>query len=420
MESYFVDFLRGQTKLEELALREMDFEETTISVEKIKDMKFPLKKLSLHQQTSLFQNDENLLAFLLNFTGSLETLDIAGNFPEEAYEMIFKDFSKLKSLVVYINRAPIDETFYHSLRANTSIKKLQIKAFRDKFQKSVEGFIGNLPNIESLVLDMENVPQSLFQFISNNLPKLNELRVRQTKQSMLKNVRVGTVKTLTITSMYSHSAEDWKALVKAFPNIENLTVVSCLDSDSLNDRMFNIFTKSLPRLSHLNLGSGFSAIKRRVFNQMLNNCKNLKRVEIVENAFKLSKDIQNKVLCDFKRDGLQLVVHPLEESNRIFDEGSDNLWSKEEVAMEFNDSDSDDSDDDESLDYLTEDSDDFGGLENFLGFLHALQNQLESDEEEEDNEDVYFDSDGEMRHWMEEPEEYDFEGFDGDNYHFLD
>lgn len=418
MESYLVDFLCGQTKLEELALRDMDFDGTSISVEKIQEMKFPLKKLSLHQQTSLFQTDENLLAFLYNFVGTLETLDIAGNFPDEAYEMIFKDFSKLKSLVVYINRAPISETFYQSLHANSSIKKLHIKAYRDIYQKAVEGFIGNLPNIESLVLDMENVPQSLIQFVSNNLPKINDLRVRQTKASMLKNVRIGTLKTLTITSMYTHSSKDWKALVKAFHNIETLTIVSCVDSASLNDEMFNIFTKSLPRLSHLKLGRGFTVIKPRVFNQMKNNCKNLKRVEIVEDAFKSKKDVMEKVLANFKRDGLQLVVYPMDKSNRIFDEGSDSLWNKEEVAIAFDDSDSDVSDDDDDSDFLDEDSDDFGGLGNFLGFLHSLEHQFVSDSDNED--DIYFDSDGEMRHWMEEPEDSDFEGFEGDNYHFLD
>lgn len=410
-ESYFVDYLISQTKLEQLALRDIEFYDDSISVEKMKQIRFPLKKLSLDKQTEMFQTEENLLAFLHNFTGTLEMLDIGKSFPDAVYEMIFKNFLKLKSLMVVADHAPKENSFYHNLRPNPSVKRLHFSFHRESSLKSIEGFIGNLPNVERLMLDTELMSNSLMQFISNNLPKLNRFCLNKSSHKLLNRVRMEGLKTLTIFKMYGHTAEDWKALVRAFPNIETF-IVGSSDEESLSDRMFNIFTKGWKNLRNLKLGVGFVAIKR-VFNQLLHNCKKLECVQVLEGSFK-PKSKKNMILRDFKRDGLRFIIHPSDESQRIWIEGTDNLWRNEEVATEFdneNDDDDYDSDSDSDVDNLMM-------FINALEEVHGMNNFFDSDDS--DNKYIYFDSDGEMRNWMEEPDMSDFDGFDGENYHFLD
>lgn len=102
MVSYLIEYLTSQKKLEALALRDLDFEDTSISMDTIDQIQFPLKKLSMYRLIEAFGSEKNLLAFLNKFVDTLEELEIGSNmFPESVYEMIFKKFLKLRSLTVF-------------------------------------------------------------------------------------------------------------------------------------------------------------------------------------------------------------------------------------------------------------------------------------------------------------------------------
>lgn len=390
---FLPNFLAGQRKLEELAFRNVTMCGDSIPVDLVKNMKFPLKRLSMNSQLNLLQTKSNSPAFLHNFIGSLEMLEISGYFANEVYEMIFKNFLKLKSLKIDVNYAPTENAFYHNLRPNLSVKKLHV-IFRQSSLKALEGIIGNLPNVETLVLDTDEIPQSLMLFIANNLRKLNNLFITICKFKSLSGVRIESLKSLRVFSLESQSAAGWKSLVKAFPNVEAFTVVVTNDKNSLSDRMFNIFTKGWKNLSHLKLGLGFVAVKR-IFNQLLRNCQELKIVEVLEESFQKAR--KNSVLRDFKRDGLRLIIHPNEELGKMELGESCGLWAGEEVAEEF-----EDSDNESGLNFSDFD------IVDIIGIIHQIELSYDSDDYE--NEYIYYD--GEIRNWLEEPDSSDLESLD--------
>lgn len=392
---WFLDFLRDQNVLTELALRNVSFTE---DLEKVDAIKFRLKKLSLRKVNLSLDSDENILKFMKKFENTLEELELRNsNVSENFYEMIFKDFQKLKSLKADFKGAPKIDSFYHNLRQNNSIKQLVIYIKSAKDLKSVEGFIGKLPNITDLVLEgYEDLPTSLLLFISNNLLKLESLTLNSIKGKMLTSVRVTTLKSLYIKRLPALQSDDWKKIVKAFPSIEKLSIRRVTNEASVSDKMFNIITKALKNLTHVQIGYGFVAVKR-IFNQLLGNCKNLKVVEILENAFFSHKPNKEAIMKDFKREGLKFYIYSPNEMEHVFTDYID-LWSSEKEAEDY-----DDSEDDSDL----ENQVDVGAL---LALMMNFQNGFPFDNSGSDNDDIYFDSDGEMLHWVEDPDDYGFGG----------
>lgn len=392
---WFFDFLRDQDVLKELALRNIGFTE---DLEKIDGIKFRLKKLSLRKVYS----GENILMFMKKFAYTLEELELSNNrFSEDFYKMIFKDFQKLKVLKIDLKGAPNVHSFYQQLRQNTSIKQLIIIFKSANDLKAVEGFIGNLPNITDLVFESDcDLPKALLLFISQNLLKLESLTLNSIKGSMLKSVSIKSLKSLYIKRLSKLKKEDWKEIIKALPNIEKLSIRKVTDVASVSDEMFNIITKMLKNLTHVRIGYGFVAIKR-IFNQLLKNCKNLKVVEILDDAFSCTPN-KVAILNNFKREGLKFYIFSPSQMHNVFTDYID-LWSGEKAEEKYDDSDDDDSDVE---------------IQGYVGAVLALMmnNQNPFDSSESDNDDVYFDSDDEMRHWMEDPGDYGFDGeyFDTD------
>lgn len=383
--------------LEELAIRDLDLSDSDINYDSIKAIKFPLKKLAMTRMHGLPKEDD-MLAFLGKFVDTLEVLEIGGTFPDAVFEMIFKKFRKLKCLTININQVPKDDAFYHNLRPNTSVKKLVIQHFKQDHVKSVEGIIGNLPNIDTLVFENDNVPSELMVFISNNLLGLKHLYLQKINSKLIKNVRIASLTSLNIQCLYKIRVNDWKKIVIAFPNIEKLSIKQTSRSSSITDFEFNIITKGLTNLSHVQLGDGFVAIKR-IFNQLLRNCPKMKTVEISEDAFSLpkAKNVKNGILRDFKKDGLRFIIHSEEEMLKIFDEHHCSLWKNEDAADDFDD------------DYNSDGSDVrlMAVLFNAIGGDNPFAFDSD-DEDHSENDFIYFDSDGEMRHWDEDPSDYGY------------
>lgn len=243
-------------------------------------------------------------------------------------------------------------------------------------------------------------------FISNNLLKLEKLHLKTVSSKLLKNVLIPSIKSLNIKRTSSLTPTDWKAVVKSFPNLETLSIETMSDEKSVNDLMFNIITKGLQKLSHLKLGIGFIGLKR-IFNQLLRNCPNLKLVEVPAVAMESQKSNKSAILRDFRRDGLCFIIHPTDEIYKIFiSDDAKGLWYNEEAAEEFDETEDEDDDDDEDMGEVL-------AIMMALGGANPWGGSSDSD-----NDFIYFDSDGEMRHWDEDPSDYGY--LDEDNYDYLD
>lgn len=232
-------------------------------------------------------------------------------------------------------------------------------------------------------------------FISNNLRMLKHLKLETIRGSFLRNVRFGSLKSIAVKNLEEDiSADDWKTIVKAMPNVEKLSIEYVEDKDSIGDHAFKIITKGLRQLNHIRIGNGFVAA-RGIFNKLLNNCKQLRTVEISAEAVRLNP----KAVRGFTKEGLRLVLLSEDELSEKFKMESYGMWLAEDLEDEIRPYDADLEDDSDD-----EDSDDSDGLDVFhmmFGLMAELANDSD-DQEFNDNEYIYFDSDGEMANWLDD------------------
>lgn len=302
-----INYLVGQKRLEELALRNLKYQKNSVDVEKLNSIQFPLKRLALDQEGNLFDTDENFLLFIDKFKETLEELDLGGRFTESVHAMIFKSFRNLKTLSVFINSAETDEAFYQNLRPNPSVRNLIIQG--QTVTKSLQGFIENLPNIETLVLKHRNQPQELMALISNNFLKLKNLHLEGIN-SLFDSFNNQSVTSITITELCPSPLEqdNFEAVVKGFPNIENISINKFFGDQTLNNTILNIITKGWPQLRHVKLGEGF-VVSESQFNRLMNNCKELRTVEIAEHVFEESSTCEKEaILRAFNLKGVQFNI----------------------------------------------------------------------------------------------------------------
>lgn len=379
-------FLADQplNKLEKLALWTIDFEDfEEIEKEQLAKIQIPLRSLSMHYLTAPFQNDENLLKFLHLFTESLTELDFRKMKPEPTpsiYELIFTKFHKVKTLRVSLNYAPDDLNFYSKLPNNPAVTTLIVYENRSiKRENALYGFLSKLPNIETLVIKADIGNKEVLQFIATNCTQLKTLAVNKfiCPEKDLKGVKMPNLESLTVCTMKYMSVDSWKNVVRSFKNLKSLSIHRS-DDKTLNDRTFNIFTKSLTKLKHLMFGEGFVAIKR-VFNQMGKNCPNLQTVELLKKSFE-EPGMYERVVKDFKKQGLRLICY--DNNRKVCDEFDQyhgtGFWKTtaefddEEMDDDYeNGSDSDGSEDDSDFyNYFGSDNDESEqGLEDILRML---------------------------------------------------
>ena len=273
-------------------------------IEMIQKINFPLRKLALDKQTNFLGSEENSLKFLNKFVDTLEELELGSTFSASVYEMIFMKFKKLKVLDLQLMYAPKENTFYHNLRPNVSVKKLIIRNLIPRCEQMLQGFIGNLPNVESLTLVDSGLSKEMVQFISNNMQQLEELKLPTLKSSSLKDVVLPNIKSLHIRFLETVYNDDWHAICRSLPNIQNFSFKSVSPTSSLSELMFQIFTQCWKNLTHIDLGSGFIP-SERIFTMLVHNSKNLKSVSIpAEIKFK------NHRLVDFVHKLFEKVQGP--------------------------------------------------------------------------------------------------------------
>lgn len=189
MNEYLINFLGTQTELEELALRDIDFSGSRITDDQIEAINLPsLKRLSLGRLTNVCGGERNAIKLLKSFPKTLEHIELDFKFGSRIYEQVFTSFQKLKSLDVYAAGLPVDENFYKSLRSLSSVKKLIIRDYSPSNEKSVQGLIGNLANIEDLIIQHGIQSNELMLFIASNLLQLKSLSISSFTGGLFKNV----------------------------------------------------------------------------------------------------------------------------------------------------------------------------------------------------------------------------------------
>jgi hypothetical protein len=313
-------------KLEKLAIWNLDFEDfaevaepgeiVDIQTEKLQTINIPLKNLSLQSLKVAFKGPENVMAFLNRFTLTLEELNL-GKFspplPEGAYEIIFSKFHRLKLLRVNTEKAPKDVLFYGRLQSNPSVTKLIIDDTKLENKIAIQTFLEKLPNIETLIINSESINGELLNFINTQCSNLKHLAVKKffNITSTLHRLRMDNVVSLTVCEMKYVSPESWKKFHRTFCNLESLSIHET-DEVTLNSQNFNIFTKGLKKIKHFLFGAGFKAVKR-VFNQMLKNCKQLQSVEVFESSFGGDSNLMDKIKYDFKMPGLRFICYDTED-----------------------------------------------------------------------------------------------------------
>lgn len=348
MEGYLFEYLSTQTKLEELALRDMDFSFADLKATQFEKINFPLKKLALNYQHNFMSGEENAKAFLMKFANTLEQLELGSKFENSLYALVFEKMQKLWCLDLSAGGLPEDESFYKTLRNLGSVKKLIVRHYKAKHQKSLEGIIGHLLNIETLIIEGE-ASQQLMLFISNNLSKLSSLKVQKLAGKLFHNVKMPeSLKKVSVDKLGEVSCKDWSQIFRAIPNVEEFSINYVDHELSFNGAKINALTKFWTQLRVLNVGHGFVP-EARMFKCLLTRCPKLRTVRIVS-----SLDYNDPAFKGFKKPGLRLIIaNPYSDGTPVDGEIDTSLWGREEARNFFDEigSDSDDSyDGDSNLD----------------------------------------------------------------------
>jgi hypothetical protein len=234
------------------------------------------------------------------------------------------------------------------------------------------GIISKLPNLETLIINTEITSKDILQYVATNSTNLKTLSIKKIAglPHSLKNVRFPFLKNLIFCELKLINTESWKLFVKSFKNIESLSIHKT-DSASFDSRTFNIFTKGLVQIKHFMFGQGLEGVKR-IFNQMIKNCKDLQTIEVFQNCL-ADAYLLDKVHRDITKPGFRLIAYSEGLANicEKFDNHGPFFWKTDENFddQESEDDSSFDSDDAEDSDYDLDDSDDGLGLGGLIGAL---------------------------------------------------
>ena len=276
-----VDFLSNQKNLKMLALSNMDFTFSGISLQQIQQLNFPLKKLALNNLTTLFGSDVNLTEFMKKVGNTLEELEVAGRYRQSnaLYDQeLFKHLHKLQVLDIDIEFAPNKRSsdFFKSFGSNTSIKTLIIRSYHKNYdQKMLSGFVTNLPSLETLIIDGDDVIKKYLRLISNNLHQLKQLNIKAASGSVFKNVTIPSLTTIHLTVAWLADEDDWKMICRAFPNIEKLSLGTLRDIDF---ESISVITRAWKKsLRVVFMGKKFNAVVHKV-ELFFQNCKSMEKL----------------------------------------------------------------------------------------------------------------------------------------------
>lgn len=275
-----------------------------------------------------------VLSSLTDFKDTLEELEIMQHAPLIIYETIFKNMTKLRLLKIHMDRMPWHEEL-STLKPNLNIKTLIVQAKRAYFPK-LQDIIGNLPNIETLVLNCNLVADfgnPLMSFIALNLLKLRVLEIRSLDASVFVNVSLPSLRELTIYEMSFDNG--FEHIATSCSNVEKIVLKLVEISVDLPNSKLDAASQSLKKLQHFYLGEGFVADKA-TFNLLWNNFPALKDITIMQSAI----DEDPTIIDEFiHKSATRLTIMPKAAPSI---RGSFDLWAKEDIPFtSFAESDSD-------------------------------------------------------------------------------
>lgn len=297
----------------------LDFDIWMIStnVETVKSICFPLKRLCISGNKQ--ETEAKLLLFLSKFTETLEELQLENRLPDFVYEMIFKKFIKLRTLQIQTDLMPTEDNFFQYLQPNLSVRKLIVNNWYMYKSMPLQGLIGKLPNIETLVVKNSEgggrESPGFMAFISSHLRKLKNLELANASPKFFNGVNIPSLKSITITRLYLNdrlpNLGDCKTMICGMPNIEYFSVYS--DSRHKTNPcsqqfMFRAISAGWTHLRHIKLRE-FQT--RKEFYEVLIKCKKLKTVEIDRWAFNLTTplDWKESILSVSKQNGLRFIIY---------------------------------------------------------------------------------------------------------------
>lgn len=310
--------------LEELALRRHSAADQEIG----NIPKAPLKRLSIQD------GDEVVLSSLTDFKDTLEELEIMQYAPLIIYETIFKKMTKLQLLKIHMDQLPWKEDF-STLKPNFNIKTLIVQAKRAYYPK-LQDIIGNLPSIETLVLNCDLVVDFgnlLMSFIALNLLKLRVLEIRSLDASVFVDVSLPSLRELTIYEMSFENG--FQHIAASCQNLEKLALKLVDISVDLPNSKLEVASQNLEKLQHFYIGEGFVADKA-TFNLLWNNFSALKDVTIMQNAIDDDPTMINEFI---HKSAIRLTIMPKAAPSI---RGSFDLWAKEDIQFTSYDDESDD------------------------------------------------------------------------------
>lgn len=306
-----IEFLGTQTKLQELVLFGLDFSDSIVTEEHIVKMNFPLKRLTLEKQTNFMSGESNALAFLERFSDTLEHLELYSHFERSFYALVFKNFRRLRSLQLSSENLPKDENFYKTLPIVASVKRLAVCMNSNEDEQFVQGIIGNLPNVETLIIEGPIQGNSFLKFVSNNLLKLKSLGIHKLGGNLFQDVKMFlSLRKVTLLQWVHISDENWNKMLVAMPNVQQLTIRNT--SNMLNETKFDALTRSWIQLRVLNLGLNFKPTAQ-MFKNLLTRCPNITTV-------RCQGDSNDPVFKDLKKPGLRLLVNRLVKFEYLYEE----------------------------------------------------------------------------------------------------
>ena len=318
------------------------------------EFNYPLKKLSLFVALT----DDSFLPWLEALKNSLVELEIGRRIPLATFEFVFRHLDKLQLLKLNSELLPLNDESNRKLIPNPSVKTLILQAKRGWFSAyQVEPFIGNLPNVETLVLNFELSESNSIRcitFVSLNLTKLHLLEVSSLHSKAFENVSIPTLLEFHI-HRYGCENEFTNDGLRPFtiscPNIEKLTIEVVWDSFQLSANELLIIASNLKKLQSLYIGDGFIG-SREGFDHLL-SCPELKRVTIMKTAISSDPTMSE----NFTQHGPYLILleNPAQNIRVDF-----NLWQDEDVLFDYVDSEIDENDDIDSFaDMDNDEIDDF-------------------------------------------------------------
>jgi hypothetical protein len=285
------------------------------------------------------------------YKDTLEELELQTLFEISFFQAIFKNLPNLKLFKYDTEDAPKDLKSYQSLRPNQTLSTA-IFCSNSYNGHSVEGLVGNMPNLNTLVLHFLNREASnqLIKFIAVNLNKLKVLEVSRVGDNSFEEVKIPTLQDLHIHATYNMTNDGWTKITESCPNIERLTIGSVSDAFLMSEKELSTIGTNLKKLQHLVIGRGFIGTKK-IFHDLMENSQSLKSFTILQSAI-----VDDKTMIDeFTKNGPKLYIRNAYYYIKRIDF---NLWEQEDVEISEHETDNEEGESDFSEDTEIEIDDD--------------------------------------------------------------